>query len=406
MQLQAGQNTGLSQTRLTARISFNPTSTPLVLDASAYLLTASGKVQDDSGMAFYGQPSVAGGAVVCDAQARSFALDLARLPAHIDKVALTLTIEQAKARRQSFGQLSEVTLTLDGDAEPHRFTLACAGMSEAAVILGECYRREGAWKFRALGQGFNGGLGPLARHFGVEISDDPETTAAPAPAPAPIPPPPPPPPAPPISLNKITLEKRQPISLEKPRSGFGEMLVNLNWTRQTEGNAKGKAGGWGGLFGKGGSGAIDLDLGCMVELADGSKGVVQALGNTFGRFDTAPYMQLMGDDRTGAASDGENLRINGAHWDKVRRLVVYAYIYEGTPNWAAANAVVTIKAPGQPELTVHLDSHSDRETMCAIALIDNDGGRIRVTKLVDYYQGHAQLDEAHGFGFRWKAGSK
>jgi len=403
MQLQAGQNTALTQTRLTARISASPGSTPLVLDASAYLLTASGKVQDDSGMAFYGQPSVAGGAVVCDAKARSFALDLARLPASIERVAITLTIEQARARRQSFGQLSEVTLALEGDAEAHHFTLPCAGMSEAAVILGECYRRETAWKFRALGQGFNGGLGPLARHFGVEISDDPETAAAPAPTPAPAPVAAPvPPPAAPVSLNKITLEKRQPISLEKPRSGFGEMVVNLNWTRQKEA----KPGGWGGLFGKGGSGGIDLDLGCMYELTDGAKGVVQALGNGFGRFDAAPYIQLMGDDRTGMATEGENLRINGAQWEQLRRIVVFAFIYEGVPNWAAANAIVTVKAPGQPELTVRLDSHSDRDGMCAIALIDNDAGRIRVTKLVDYFQGHAQLDQAHGFGFRWKAGSK
>jgi tellurite resistance protein TerA len=114
----------------------------------------------------------------------------------------------------------------------------------------------------------------------------------------------------------------------------------------------------------------------------------------------------MGDDRTGMATEGENLRINGAQWEQLRRIVVFAFIYEGVPNWAAANAIVTVKAPGQPELTVRLDSHSDRDGMCAIALIDNDAGRIRVTKLVDYFQGHAQLDQAHGFGFRWKAGSK
>lgn len=387
MQLQAGQNTALTRTSLVARIAVGPGGTPLVLDASAYLLGASGKVQDDSGMAFYGQPRVAGGAVVCDAKAKSFALDLARLPAAIERVALTLTIEQAQARRQSFGQLTEVTLALEGDAESHHFTLPCAGMSEAAVILGECYRRESTWKFRALGQGFNGGLGPLAKHFGVEISDDPETAAAPAAAP----PPPPAPPKPAVSLSKITLEKRTPISLDKQGASFGEISVNLNWTRQNVG------GGW--L--KKGSGGIDLDLACLIELRDGSKHVIQALGKGFGHYDAPPWVQLMGDDRTGDAGDGENLRINGGRWDQIQRILVFAFIYEGTPNWATANAVVTLKAPGQPELIARLDSHNDRLSTCAIALLENEGGRIRVTKLVDYFKGHREVDQAHSFGIRW-----
>lgn len=149
-----------------------------------------------------------------------------------------------------------------------------------------------------------------------------------------------------------------------------------------------------------------MDLGCLLEHQNGVKTVIQALGNGFGSFDSAPWVQLLGDDRTGAASDGENMRINGAHWSNFKRILLFAFIYEGIPNWAAADAVVTLKSPGQPELVVKLDSPGSRQGMCAIAILENDGGRIKITKLADYYVSHKELDQAHQFGFRWTVGSK
>ncbi len=103
----------------------------------------------------------------------------------------------------------------------------------------------------------------------------------------------------------ISLQKGQKVNLKKAASsGLGEILVNLNW------NAKpAKKGLLGTLFG--GSQGIDLDLGCLYELKDGQKGAVQALGNGFGALNRPPYIALDGDDRTGAAAAGENLRING-----------------------------------------------------------------------------------------------
>lgn len=202
-----------------------------------------------------------------------------------------------------------------------------------------------------------------------------------------------------MRLQKITLEKSRPVSLDKRGGSFGEILVNLNWSRRPAAGTR-----WNPF--RQAAGGIDLDLGCMYEQHSGDKAVIQALGNRFGRFDAAPWVQLMGDDRTGAGADGENLRINGARWADFKRILLFAFIYEGVPNWAAADAVVTLKALEQPELTVRLDSHSDRQGMCAIALLENDGGRLRVTKLVDYFAGHPDADRAHGFGFRWQAGSK
>ena len=400
--LQSGQNVALEQSAFTAVVSWRPSSTALVLDASGYLLTGSGKVASDAGFLFYGQASVAGGAASLNAATATFSLDLARMPPDTERVALALTIEKAVSRGQRFAQLEELTLLVTGDAEPISIALDTRNMQEAAVILGEFYKRNEAWKFRALGQGFNGGLGPLASHFGVDIADDAESStpmaASPPPPVPPLPPPPPPPPPPPVQLTKITLEKQKPVSLDKGGSSFGEIVVNLNWSRKP--NA---AAGWN-PFKK--EAAIDLDLGCMFEHKNGTKAVIQAVGNGFGDFDGPPWVQLMGDDRTGAASEGESLRINGAKWADFRRILVFAFIYEGAPNWAAAEAVVTLKSPGQPELSVRLDSHSARQGMCAVALLENDKGSIRVTKLVDYYASHPEIDQAHGFGFRWTAGSK
>ena len=441
MQLQSGQNVALTSLQLQAYISWAPEDTPLELDPSAFLLTASGKTLGDSGFVFYGQTQVEQGAVQLNASIAQFRLALDQLNPSLERVVIALTIDQGLRRQQAFKQLRHVRLEVkQSNAESLVFALDCSAMVETALILGEFYRRNGQWKFRAVGQGFVGGLGPLARHYGVEISDDPDQAAARPPLPPASPPKPdltrptppaasnaaasasppkpdltrPTPPAasnaaasasppkpdltrptPPASPPKpITLEKRQPISLAKQGNSFGEILVNLNWSR-----AKPRS--W---FGS--AQAVDLDLGCMLELRSGAKDVIQALGKRFGQLHAPPYVQLMGDDRSGDSSNGEDLRINGAHWDEFKRIVIFAFIYEGVPNWAAADGVVKIRAPGQPELIVRLDSHSNHHGMCAIAALENEDGRIKVSKLVDYYDGHKALDKAHGFGFNWVAGSK
>lgn len=399
MEMQAGQNTALAGGTITLGIAVQNPVSGLELDSSAFMLTESGKVTGDAGMVFYGQPKSTDGSVTVDAAAKRFSIELGRVPANITRIAITLTIDQGQKRGQRFNMVNSVVLSVEGGSEPLRFAPDVKQMSETALILGEVYQRNGQWKFRAVGQGFNGGLGPLARHFGVDISDDPDAGAA-APAAAAAAPPPPAPAAaakPTVSLAKITLEKRKPISLQKEGGKFGEIIINLNWSRPA------KTSGLGGLFGR--NKGVDLDLGCMVEHRDGNKGVIQALGNTFGSLREPPYVQLMGDDRTGESTAGEFLHINGDHWSVFKRVLIFAFIYEGAPNWATADGVVTIKMPGQPELEARLDSH-DSKGMCAIAMLENDGNTIRASKLIEYFSDHEQMDKAYNFGFRWKAGSK
>lgn len=82
--------------------------------------------------------------------------------------------------------------------------------------------------------------------------------------------------------------------------------------------------------------------------------------------------------RTGAASDGEWLHINGAQWQEVKRILVFAFIYEGAPNWSETDGVVTILIPGQPPIEVRLNEEGGRHGMCAIALLENDRGAVKV----------------------------
>jgi tellurite resistance protein TerA len=390
MDLQSGQNAPVGTGPLRLMVRADPSNQAPSLDPSAFLLGADGRVTGDGGFVFYGQPRDPSGAVVLDPVAATFQVDPARLPAGIERVVLALTIDSEVAGLRAFAQFSSVLLTLDGSGAGLRFPLATSGMSETALILAELYLRNGVWKLRAVGQGFVGGLAPLARNYGVDVSEKA--------APPPPPPASPRPAAPPRAADpprRIDLTKRQPVSLEKPSQGFGKITINLNWT-------KGEKKGWLGTK----SGGIDLDLGCMIELTSGDKAVVQALGNTFGDYDRPPYAKLLGDDRTGDSDSGEFLLINGNRWNDFRRVLIYAFIYEGTPNWAAANAVVTVTAPGAPELVVRLDEHSTGKGMCAIALLENDGGRVRVTKLIDYFAGHKPMDQAFSFGFRWRAARK
>ena len=375
------------------------------IDVSAFLVTGTGKVRSDADMCFYGQPAVAGGAVTLEGAATGetrFRVSPGRVPAGVDKVILTATIHENRA---AFGRLPEIGLDVGGVIG----RIPCAGMTETALILAELYQRNAAWKVRVVGQGFNGGLAALATHLGVEISD-------PAPAPAPAPKPAPaaaprgpdltripsvkpaaPAPAPKVNLSKVSLTKEnRTVSLEKRTGRFGKIRVNLNWNQ-------GEAGGVMKMFGPK---PVDLDLGCFVEDRYGNRTCVQALGGGFGDYAYFPYAKLLGDDRTGAVTDGEWLEINGEMWGEFNRVLIFAFIYDGVPNWAETDGVVRVMIPDQPEVEVRMNEHGSRERMCAIAMLENQGGAIRVSREVRFFPGHRVMDEHYGWGMRWQAGSK
>ena len=189
LSLQKGGNISLSKQdanlqRILVGLGWDPRSTDgqaFDLDASAFLLTASGRVRGDQDFIFYNQLRSADGSVehtgdnrtgVGDGDDESVRVDLTKVPAEIEKIAVAVTIDEADARRQNFGQVGGAFIRIlneDTGQELTRYDLGEDFSTETAVIFGEIYRHNGEWKFRAVGQGFAGGLGPMARNYGVNV---------------------------------------------------------------------------------------------------------------------------------------------------------------------------------------------------------------------------------------------
>jgi len=207
--------------------------------------------------------------------------------------------------------------------------------------------------------------------------------------------------------SKVTLKgKGDSFQLKsKGGAGAGELLINLNWNQNPQGQKP--SGLLSKILGGGKSGgAVDLDLGCLFDMKMGIKGAIQPLGKSFGNFDLPPYILHLGDDRTGAWAQGENMKINLAKIDQLNRVLIFTYIYEGVPNWASTDGIVTVKVPGQPVLEVPMGSQMDSRPFCAIAMLDFIGTDIKVTKLVSFHNGHPDCDQMYGWGLKWVAGKK
>jgi tellurium resistance protein TerD len=154
---------------------------PFDLDASAFMLKADDKVRGDTDFIFYNQAKSTDGSLEHMGDNRTGAgegddevlrVDLTRVPAEVQKVAFTTTIHEADVRRQNFGMVRRAYIRIvnEGDGkEIARYDLSEDASTEAAMIFGELYRQGSDWKFRAVGQGFAGGLGPLAKNYGVNI---------------------------------------------------------------------------------------------------------------------------------------------------------------------------------------------------------------------------------------------
>lgn len=152
---------------------------------------------------------------------------------------------------------------------------------------------------------------------------------------------------------------------------------------------------------------VDLDLGCLYELADGRRGGMQAFGKNHGAQDEAPYIWLTGDERTGdREGPDEVIHINGAHWADIKRLLLYVYIYEGAQNWAAVKPQLQVRVPGQPPMIVTLQAQKTHLPLCAVASLENIRGGIRMTSVLEYFPGHTEMDRAFGFGLEWVQGEK
>ncbi|MFI2508348.1 TerD family protein [Streptomyces sp. NPDC018972] len=418
-----GSNTPVPTTAL--RVDVGRRSGPGVPDADASaLLLAGGKVRSDDDFVFYNQPAHASGAVRHEGKrdvggrvTDTLLVDLARVEPGIETVILAASCDGG-----TFGQVPDLSIEVKDAANgtvAARFD-STGATTETAFVLGEFYRRQGAWKFRAVGQGYSSGLEGLATDYGITVDEPQRTPAAPAVPAVPVPPvappvtvpPPAAPPAPaaPVRLTKVTLTKAAPsVSLTKQGGTSGALHVNLNW------EVRKQFSGWAGKLGRPVAlhSDLDLDLCALYELTDGRKGVVQALGNAFGALHQPPFIHLDGDDRTGAVASGENLTVNLDHKHLLRRVLVFVTIYEGARSFADLHATVTLRPQHGAPIDFSLDECTVPSTVCALALITNTGGGELVVRREARYlvpergvSPQRTVDHAYGWGMNWTPGRK
>lgn len=205
-----GSNLPVSAPSVRATLAW---SSDVEVDASALLLTSSGKVRSDDDFVFYNQPRSGEGSVRHvggGGRADALEVDLAALPEAIEKVVVAASVGNG-----TFGQIPGLHLRLTdvaGNGEIARFDIADA-TTETAFVFGELYRRNGQWKFRAVGQGYANGLGGLATDFGISVDEEPAAG--------------PPPGSSAPAQPGVSLKKQKQISLEKRAAAEAPQLVNL-----------------------------------------------------------------------------------------------------------------------------------------------------------------------------------
>ena len=151
------------------------------LDASAFMLNASGKVRSDADFIFYNQLKSGCGSVqhtgdnqtgAGEGDDETIMIDLGRVPPEVQKIAFTVTIHEAETRKQNFGQVNNAYIRLvnaETNVEVARYDLAEDASTETAMIFGELYRHSGEWRFTAVGQGYAGGLAAMCRQYGMNL---------------------------------------------------------------------------------------------------------------------------------------------------------------------------------------------------------------------------------------------
>ena len=152
------------------------------LDASLFMVTENNKVRNDSDFIFYNQLKSTCGSVEHtgdnktgdgDGDDEAIKIALVDVPAEIKRLVVAVTIHEAESRKQNFGMVQEAYIRIvnnESNTEIARFDLSEDYSTETAMVFGEVYRHNGEWKFRAVGQGFAGGLAAVATQHGVQIA--------------------------------------------------------------------------------------------------------------------------------------------------------------------------------------------------------------------------------------------
>ncbi|MDJ0357624.1 TerD family protein [Paenarthrobacter sp. PH39-S1] len=187
--LSKGSNLSLTKTdpglkRAMVGLGWDPRTTAgeaFDLDASALLIGSNGKVRSQDDFIFYNQLQAKDGSVVHQGDNRTGAgegddeqilIDLSILAADVERVVIVVSIDEAEARRQNFGQVRDAfcrVVNQDSDQEVVRYDLSEDAAAETSMIFAEIYRNGAEWKFRAVGQGYATGLRGIATDFGISL---------------------------------------------------------------------------------------------------------------------------------------------------------------------------------------------------------------------------------------------
>lgn len=360
MNLTTGQNIAVPFNAAQVLITTANQLPTLAIDHSIFLLNADGKVAKDEDFIFFNNPNRADVGIIHNPANGTTELDFSKTPASIARIVFALTISDGVHKNQSFRDVNSTKLTVQdkvSGTECAVFDLVTADKSETALIMGELYQRNGQWKFRAIGQGFNGGLQPLAELYGVDIGEG-ESNPVDVPA-EPIPPcPAPPQPQPSLSLSKtpINLKKsgeKATISLTKG----AKVTARLKW--ETE---------------------ADLDLYCFYvdDTGNESKIYYRNLGSS----SKPPFIQLLGDSKIA----GEEV-VEIARPDKVRYALIAAYsaISNGVGSFYSYQARCVITDNDGQTITTHLADQDPYSYWVALARIDfSTAGKLTIENVETY----------------------
>lgn len=379
-------------------------------DLSALLVTDAGTVRSDADFVFYNQPS-GPGVTLQTGTSPSVRVSTAQVPADIAAVRAVITLDDASS---SFGRLAPPVARISDAAGTELYSFAVDGLGpESVVVAVELYRRNGAWKVRAVGQGYAGGFADLVRDHGVSVDDapaaPPPAPAAPtppsAPASAPSYPPPapspaaaPPPPSAPAPTPEVSLTKNRRVDLTKGqkvtlRKDGGVQLTNI---RMGLGWDPVPRRGFGG-FGR----ARDIDLDASVLLFSGGRSVDVVFYGRLRTDDNA--IRHSGDNLTGEG-EGDDEVINVALQaipPAIDHLVFIVTSYQGQTFEEVANAYCRlVDDTTGAELARFTLQGGMPYTGVAMAVIAREGGEWKLRALGDGFQAKTPRDALpHLFGY-------
>ncbi|MDO5297696.1 MAG: TerD family protein [bacterium] len=386
-------------------------------------------------------------------------VDLDTVPAAVERIAFTLTLYDDKSAQPSFAQVRSAYIRIMNAAngqEILRYDLNGQLSSETAIVIGELYRYKGEWKFSVIDSGFNGGLAALCQSFGIIVCDDeatPETQPEVQPAPlfqaSPLAMPlaaaerPSAPavqyaqPAPqrlsispnsvpnipnepqiiplvaedshrvqrlqpvvprqnivappalsalsytlaPLSLSAVEVNKGERIGLATREKSIGDITIKFHWNNPQQ---------------------EKYSLSCFYELKDGSKDIIQILGNQVGCFDQPPYIVLEEGNYTANTKDEDTIRINGAMLAEIKKIFVFTSNFAYLQNWYGSNGELIISYSGGPSLVIRLNEFVPSQRHCVIASLTNENDTtFSVERIIRFFNMMQEIDQALDWKLPW-----